>query len=248
MRVWDTGYAFINRQHGRPETCCIIDSRERLVIAIVGAILAVLGLALWGFKDAAAEEIIVRSAVAAAIILCFPVVYAMRFVALPSKVNNAQQKKIAQLEEKRKPLLSLNFENKPPFVNRIKLDDTTDATIYRTGIKNESMTNSIDEVRCVIKQIDQRKHAYTNAKLKPLHGPPAFQLAAGGEHVVSLLLVPDTWESMLILYADQGLNSSIPKQDFKFLIEAQGKNTPSRSKWFAFTVSSDGTTNLREVL
>ena len=223
-----------------------IDSRERLWIAIIVAILAILGLAIYGSKDAAIEEIIVRFAAATAIILSFPVIYAIRFVSVPPLFDKIQQEKIEQLEGERKPLLFMQFEDKQSYVDRVRVDDTTDATVYRIQVGNRSETTSIDEVRCVVKEISQWNHAYPNARLHPLHGPPAFELAAGGKHFVNFLWVPDTWDTMKILYRSSGLNSSIPKRNFKFLIEAQGKNIPTQGKWFDFTVDEHGKTSLKE--
>lgn len=75
-----------------------IDSTCNLLIALVGALGAILALYFWGSHDAATDELVARSAVAGLIILLFPLVYVWKFVTAPARIKCEQDQHILDLK------------------------------------------------------------------------------------------------------------------------------------------------------
>lgn len=82
-----------------------IDSRERMVLRVIGAAITVAALVWFGSENAGAQEVVVRASSIALIILLFPAIYAGKLVSIPPKINGEQITKIIGLEEAAKPKL-----------------------------------------------------------------------------------------------------------------------------------------------
>ncbi len=72
-----------------------IETGGRAVIAIIIGALAVALIWLIGGQEMAANELVIRGAVTAAILIAFPIVYLWKFAAAPAKMAAEQEAKIA---------------------------------------------------------------------------------------------------------------------------------------------------------
>ncbi|MEX0851951.1 MAG: hypothetical protein WD036_01505 [Bauldia sp.] len=64
-----------------------INSRERIVIYLGVAAIAVAGLLFWGSADAAHDELVVRFSIVAGIVLILPFVFLWKLVSVPAKID-----------------------------------------------------------------------------------------------------------------------------------------------------------------
>ena len=105
--------------------------------------------------------------------------------------------------------------------NRIGIE----GTLIRITVINRSAIKTINNVRCVIQEIEGYVHAFTNQELEPLAAPKPFSLAAGGKQVIGALFVPDDKElnEINILYdAQLEIGRGLPRQNHRLWIQAQG--------------------------
>jgi hypothetical protein len=80
------------RVHGRALSdarhALLIESRERVVIAIILAVIALALIWMFGTHESALHELRVRLALTAAIFLAFPFVYVWKFFTAPARIDN----------------------------------------------------------------------------------------------------------------------------------------------------------------
>ena len=111
-----------------------IEANERLILAFICAVVAVVALIFIGSKDAAVEEIIIRAIGAALIILAFPFVYVRRLVSIPAQRDGAQRIQIERLEIEKLPVLTLDFENTADYVTPTEVEFSNEGMIGNRNI------------------------------------------------------------------------------------------------------------------
>ena len=123
-------------------------------------------------------------------------------------------------------------------------------TLVRITVRNKSSNKSVQDVRCVIPQIEGWAHAFTNQKLQPLAAGPSFQLAAGGRQVVGVLFVPDDEAigEVFILYDDRlTIGRGLPRRDHRIMVQAQGLDVASAGKWLVLRLAADVIASLEDL-
>jgi hypothetical protein len=91
-----------------------IESRGRVVIALLGAIGAIVALAFLGSSDASRDEIIARGAIGGIVILLFPFVYLWKFLGTPGRLEQELESKLsARLDEQTGQIADLRDQMKP---------------------------------------------------------------------------------------------------------------------------------------
>ena len=116
-----------------------IESRGRLVIALISALAAVVALFFWGSADASRDEMIARAGLASVVILLFPFVYLWKFLGAPARMaeesDMAHEKRLSALETE---IASIRADLEPRMIFRDKIDyvivaETTPPLAYESA-------------------------------------------------------------------------------------------------------------------
>jgi hypothetical protein len=118
-----------------------IESRGRLVIALLGAAAAIVALAFLGSSDASRDEMIARAAIGGIVILLFPFVYLWKFLGTPARLEQELETRLsARIDEQAAQIADLREQIKPRLaLGRIKgqlaYDSTAEVTAERKLIE-----------------------------------------------------------------------------------------------------------------
>lgn len=130
----------------------LLESKERVVIAII---LAVIGLALiwlFGAHEAALHELIVRLALTSAILLAFPFVYIWKFITAPAALDHESTTKLASAtaDIPRITILDASFDQNGPteFYMDIRIVNPEPPTTFNNwNLSIEGATKSLLAVK-----------------------------------------------------------------------------------------------------
>jgi hypothetical protein len=97
-----------------------IETRERFIIALLLAIIALALIWLLGGREIAGHELIVQIALTVAVIVAFPFVYCWKLVTSPAKMQAEADNRIKQLEQTQATLTlsGPHLHNDPRFKNK----------------------------------------------------------------------------------------------------------------------------------
>jgi hypothetical protein len=126
-----------------------------LGVSIFGAIW---GLAIWGSADAARDELIGRTVIAAIAVLFMVLHYVYSIKRIPDEWDSENRARIETLEKSQTPQLNLIIGNVGILREKaLPLDDGLLKTHLRASIKNLSSSQTIDDVEVVLANISNEK-------------------------------------------------------------------------------------------
>lgn len=234
-----------------------IESNERLALALITSVAGILGLLFWDSKDAATQEIIMRAAGIAVIVLLFPAFYAIKFHAVPSVMDREQRDQISDLQKAAEPVLEILFSKDDglhivPGAHTPARDSRGNnlilsGTLIRVTLWNRSTHKTVKDARCVIKAVEGYHHAFSNQDLQPLAEDSPLPMPADAKQIITVLFVPDdpAIGKVFIIYNKTakgspriGLGDGLPRKNYTFEIQATGLDIGVTSKKLAVTLDN----------